>query len=588
MLARSHLSGVASRLAERWLSGQLQQSRLFFSLSVAMATLNAIMMIAQCWLLASLISTFVIRHAGFSALFPALWLLPIVLVIRAVLEVLRQGFAFETGGRIRQSVREALLARISTLGPAWSQQQRTGSIATTLSEGIEAIESYFSAYLPQKIIIGIVPIAILVALFPFDWVSGLIMLITAPLVPLFMILVGKGAEKVNVKQWGKLRLMSAHFFDMISGLTTLRQANAARRQVEIIATISERYRETTMKVLRIAFLSSLVLEFFATISTAMVAVFVGFRLYYGELAFLPGLFALLLVPEFFRPLRELGTHYHARMDAIGATEGLLAILNTPDATTQQGSGAKPVAFSQAISVENATYRHPEGGGVEDISFSIKRGEMLAIVGSSGAGKTTLARLLLGFIRPDSGRILADGLDLSEVNLPAWQRSLGWLPQNPTLFAGTIADNICLAQPDAERSRLYTAAKLAQADSFIQHLPGNYAFQIGDGGKGLSGGQIRRIAMARAVFTVPNLLILDEPTAALDSDTAQRMMSALSEMMPDTARLVITHDMNVASQADNVLVMAQGRIVESGNPQVLLRNGGVFAELTQLQGGEENA
>lgn len=275
-------------------------------------------------------------------------------------------------------------------------------MASTLSEGIESIQTYFSDYLPQKIVIGIVPLVILTALFPYDWVSGLIMLITAPLIPLFMILVGKGAEKISLKQWDKLRLMSAHFFDMISGLTTLRQANAARRQVAIIAAISENYRQTTMKVLRVAFLSSLVLEFFATISTAMVAVFVGFRLYYGELVFLPGLFALLLVPEFFRPLRELGSHYHARMDAIGATEGLLTILNTRPTITENSSTAIPVKFSQVINIENVSYRHKEGGGVENISLSLKRGEKLVIIGSSGAGKTTLARLLLGFITPDSG------------------------------------------------------------------------------------------------------------------------------------------------------------------------------------------
>lgn len=583
MSSRPPLSGAAARLAERWLSSQRRQAGALFSLSVVMATLNAVMMIAQCWLLAWLIDSVVIGGRELSGLFPALWLLPLVMLLRAGLELLRQGFAFESAARIRQTLRSTLLERISALGPSWSQQQRTGSIASTLGEGVDAIETYFSAFLPQKIIIGVVPLAILVALFPSDWVSGLIMLITAPLIPIFMIIVGKGAEKISLKQWRKLSLMSAHFFDVIAGLTTLRQTNAARRQAEIIAAISENYRQTTMKVLRVAFLSSLVLEFLATISTAMVAVYVGFRLYYGDLAFLPGLFALLLAPEFFRPLRDLGAHYHARMDAIGATEGLLHILNTelPEQTAAQ---ALSVVEPQEIRVENLGYQHPEGGGIEDISFTLRRGETLAVVGSSGAGKTTLARLLLRFISPNRGKILIDGVDLSQLDLPEWQKQIGWLPQRPTLFAGSIADNICLAHPQASDTELKKAAQLAQADGFINGFAEGYATQLGDGGQGLSGGQVQRVAMARALLTAPPVMILDEPTSSLDSHTAHQMMSALVKAFPDSARLVITHDTSVAVMADRVVVLAQGRVIESGTPAELLQSGGVLAELERLQKG----
>ncbi len=583
MSSRPPLSGAAARLAERWLSSQRRQAGALFSLSVVMATLNAVMMIAQCWLLAWLIDSVVIGGKELSGLFPALWLLPLVMLLRAGLEMLRQGFAFESAARIRQTLRSTLLERISALGPSWSQQQRTGSIASTLGEGVDAIETYFSAFLPQKIIIGVVPLAILVALFPSDWVSGLIMLITAPLIPLFMIIVGKGAEKISLRQWRKLSLMSAHFFDVIAGLTTLRQTNAARRQAEIIAAISENYRQTTMKVLRVAFLSSLVLEFLATISTAMVAVYVGFRLYYGELAFLPGLFALLLAPEFFRPLRDLGAHYHARMDAIGATEGLLDILNT-ELPAQTPAPVLSVANPQEIRVENLGYQHPEGGGIEDISFSLHRGETVAVVGSSGAGKTTLARLLLRFISPTQGKILVDGQDLSQLDLSEWQKQIGWLPQRPTLFAGSIADNICLAHPQASDSELKKAACLAQADGFITGFADGYATQLGDGGQGLSGGQVQRVAMARALLTSPPVMILDEPTSSLDSQTAHQMMSALVEAFPDSARLVITHDTSVAVMADRVVVLAQGRVIESGTPAELLQSGGVLAELERLQKG----
>ncbi len=583
MSASAPPSGIAARLAERWLSSLRRQAGGLFSLSIIMATLNAVLMIAQCWLLAWLIDKAVLEGKSFTQLMPCLWLLPLVMLLRAGVDVLRQGFAFEASARIRQGLRNMLLERIAALGPTWSQSQRTGSIANSLSEGVEAIEAYFSGFLPQKIIIGIVPIAILVALFPFDWVSGLIMLITAPLVPLFMIVVGKGAEKVSLKQWHKLNLMSAHFFDVIAGLTTLRQTNAARRQANIIAAISDSYRQTTMKVLRLAFLSSLVLEFFATISTAMVAVYVGFRLFYGEMGFLPGLFALLLAPEFFRPLRDLGTHYHARMDAIGATEGFLAILNAEVPASSQGSLALP-AKPREIKIEGVSYQYEEGGGVTDITLTLRAGETLAIVGTSGAGKTTLSRLLLGFIQPTSGRILIDGCDLSSLNLPAWQQHIGWLPQRPTLFAGSIAENIRLSRPGISTEAIAAAAQLAQADGFIQSLPAQYGYSLGDGGQGLSGGQIQRIAMARAILNAPSVVILDEPTVALDSDTAQRMIAALSDRLPDSARLIITHDTEIAAKADRVVVLERGRMIESGTPQALRDRAGLFAELERLQKG----
>lgn len=584
MSASSPPGRIAARLAERWLSSLRRQAGGLFSLSISMAALNAILMIAQCWLLAWLISNAVLGGKNFTALLPYLLLLPVVMLLRAGIDILRQGFAFEASARIRQGLRGMLLDRIATLGPAWSQNQRTGSIASSLGEGVEAIEAYFSGFLPQKIIIGIVPLAILVALFPFDWVSGLIMLITAPLVPLFMIVVGKGAEKMSLKQWHKLSLMSAHFFDVIAGLTTLRQSNAARRQANIIAAISDSYRQTTMKVLRLAFLSSLVLEFFATISTAMVAVYVGFRLFYGEMGFLPGLFALLLAPEFFRPLRDLGTHYHARMDAIGATEGLLAILNAEAPESPEGHDVLP-AKPREINVEGVSYQYEEGGGVTDVSFTLRSGETLAIVGTSGAGKTTLSRILLGFISPNSGRIVIDGKNLSSLDLPAWQQQIGWLPQRPTLFAGSIAENILLSRSGISQAEVEAAAQLAQADTFIQSLPAQYDYRLGDGGKGLSGGQIQRIAMARAVLSAPAVVVLDEPTVALDRQTAQQMIAALGESLPDSARLIITHDTEIAATADRVIVLEKGRVVESGTPQALRDHAGVFAELERLQKGD---
>ncbi len=420
-------SAAELKVASRWLASLARGVRGAFNLTLVMAGLGAAATIWQCWLLARLIDGAALRGEALSQLAPYLWLLGLAIVLRAACDTLRQGLGFEAAARIRQDLRSLLLTRIAALGPAWATSQRSGAIASTLGESVEAIEAYFSAYLPQRIIAALVPLAILVVIYPFDWVSGTILLVTAPTVPVFMIVVGKGAEALNRRQWQRLTLMGAHFFDVVVGLTTLRQAGAVKRQAAIVASISESYRHATMQVLRVAFLSSLVLEFFATIATAMVAVYVGFRLFYGDMAFLPGLFALLLAPEFFRPLRDMGQHYHARMEAIGATEQLLAILDAP-LPPERPNHPLASADLQEIRFENVGFTFEGGASITDISFSLQRGRTLALVGASGAGKTTIARLLLGLLQPLTGRILIDGVDLAELDRADWQRRTGWLPQ----------------------------------------------------------------------------------------------------------------------------------------------------------------
>ncbi|AYD03745.1 thiol reductant ABC exporter subunit CydD [Neorhizobium sp. NCHU2750] len=555
------------RAAGRWLSSLAREVKGRFYLTILTAGLGAAATICQCWLLARLIDGAAIRGETLSVLQPYLWLLGLAMLLRAGLDALRQAFGFETAANIRQGLRTLLLERIAILGPAWASTQRSGAVAATLSEGVEAIESYFSAYLPQRMIAGLVPLAILVVLYPFDWVSGTILLVTAPIIPLFMIIVGKGAEALNRRQWRRLALMSAHFFDVVAGLTTLRQSGAARRQASIVGAISQDYRQVTMQVLRLAFLSSLVLEFFATIATAMVAVYVGFRLFYGTMAFLPGLFALLLAPEFFRPLRDMGAHYHARMEALGATESLLAILHAPLPV----AGASLPLMNRApreIRFENVCFNHSDGPGLADLSFTLRQGQTLALVGASGAGKTTVVRLLLGLLRPDTGRILIDGQDLSAINLSAWQSLIGWLPQRPTIFSGTIESNICLGIPDASEEDIRLAAQRANASSFIEALPDGYQHAVGDGGRGLSGGQIRRVALARALLAKPSVLILDEPTAALDEVNAERTISSVINAFPEALRLIVTHDLKLAAEADAVIVLADGKVLRAGPPAVL--------------------
>lgn len=581
-LSRPPSHDARSRAAERWLKTFGRAGRTGSLLTILSAAAGGIALIAQCWLIARLIADVAIGHMSAGRVMHWLWPLLGVIVLRAGLEALRQGFAAETAAAIKTRLRQDLTERIAALGPVWMEGRETGAIAATLSEGVEAVEAYFASYLPQKMIAAFIPVAILVAVFPADWVSGLILTITLPIVPLFMIVVGKGAEAMSQRQWRRLSLLGAHVFDAIAGLTTLRQFGAAAREARTVARLSEDYRRATMSVLRVAFLSSAVLEFFATISVAMVAVYIGFRLYYGDLAFLPGLFALLLAPEFYRPLRDMGAHYHARMDAIGAAEGLMTIL-TAEVPERPAAAAAVPGLAESIRFEAVTLRYPGGTGVSGISLDLRPGQTLALVGPSGAGKTTIAKLLLGLVSPAQGRILVDGTDLAQIDADRWRAALGWVPQRATLFAGTIADNIRLARPDAGPEEVRQAARIAQADDFIAARPEGYDSPVGDGGRGLSGGQIQRIAIARMVLARPRLLILDEPTAALDLATGRAVIAALRLACPDAMVLLITHDTDLACAADRIAFIEGGRILETGTPAQMIAAGGAFADVYRLTG-----
>ena len=566
---------------EAWLRGYRGRARAPLACATAAGLAAGGLLIVQAWLLARAVDAVTIQGEGLAAVWR--WLVPLlgVLILRALANAAADGMAFAAAARIKRGLRAELFDRIAALGPGWMGSQRSGEMANVFVDGVEGVEKYFAAYLPKKTMAAFVPAAILVAVFPKDWVSGLILLITAPVVPIFMIVVGKGAESLNQRQWRRLALMGAHFFDVIEGLTTLKLFNASRREAETVARISQDYRKTTMEVLRVAFLSSLVLEFFATVGVAMVAVYIGFRLLAREMDFLPGFFALLLAPEFYRPLREMGTQHHARMEALGAADGLIACLSAPLPERGTAQKAPPAGERLRIRFEGVGFAHGEDApGVEEISFELAQGECVALIGPSGAGKTTIGQLLMGFLTPQRGRILVNGADLREVDQSQWLARLGWMPQRSTLFYGSVADNIRLAAPRATAEAIAAAATAAQASDFIAALPAGFDTQLGDGGQGLSGGQAQRVALARLLLKKADVLVLDEPTAALDRETARRVVLALRSECADSAMLLITHDLEAASVADRVLVLDHGRIIEAGAPAELTARGGPSARLLQ--------
>ncbi len=569
----------------RWLSAQRHLAGSALPLAVGLGLAGGFLLIWQAWLLARVVSGAVIDGAALTELWIWLWPLVGVFALRAAIAWVSEQVAFRAAAGVKLALRERLYRHLQALGPVYLHGERSGELSGLLADGVEKLEAYYARFLPHMALTALVPLAILAFVFPLDWVSGLVMLFTAPLIPLFMILIGKGAERLNQKQWREMARMSAHFLDVIQGLTTLKLFNASRREAQVIGLISDAHRHSTMKVLRVAFLSSLVLEFFSTISIAVVAVLIGFRLLWGEMAFIHGFFVLLLAPEFYLPLRQMGTHYHARMEAIAAAERLIEVLETPAPTAPANPIPVPAQGPFAIRFERVSFDYPGGrSALSALSFHIAPGERVALVGPSGSGKSTTLNLLLGFLRPGDGRVLIGGQDLGQMEQAAWLRQVAWVPQRPRLFHGSVLDNIRLGRPEADLAAVRAAAQLAHADEFIARLPQGYDTLVGEGGQGLSGGQNQRLALARAFLKDAPLVLLDEPTASLDPESEFLVQAALERLAAGRTLVVVAHRLATVRRADRILVLDQGRVAESGPHGELIAAGGIYARLAAAYGG----
>jgi len=580
----------------------------FLFLTVGLGIGIALLAVAQAWFFSRVVAMIFLEGATLKAAGSSLIMILGIIALRAVLQWFSEICAHEAASCIKESLRQHLMNHILALGPLYARGERAGEIITTAVEGIESLEEYFSRYLPQLVLATGIPLLILGFVFPRDWKSGLILLLTGPLIPIFMILIGKLAEKKSLQQWRQLSWMSAHFLDVLQGLTTLKVFGKSKDQAQVIERVSDSFRKSTLSVLRVAFLSALMLEFLATISTALVAVTIGLRLVNGTITYSTGLFLLLLAPEFYTPLRTLGMNFHAGLSGVNAAARIFEILDLPlmnemnsddqnlrnlingqldnkDSLRKRSDQVLSSDFHISFQQVGLTYHAGEPPALKGINLSFNRGERIALVGPSGAGKTSIAQLLLRFNEPTTGEVLVNGALLNTISAEKWREQIAYVPQNPHLFTGSVADNILLGRPSATFEEVVRAAQDASANEFIMKLPDAYQTYLGEGGTRLSGGQAQRIALARAFLKDAPLLILDEATSNLDLGSEYFVQRALKRLLQGRTAIIIAHRLETISQADRILVIDQGQIVEEGKHQELVRVQGLYYQLLKEYRGE---
>jgi len=563
-----------------------RSARNFLVFSIAAGFLATMCVVAQAVVLSDIVDRIFLKHQTFKDVIPGLAVLLSLALLRAMLIWSGDVLAQRSASHLKGSLRATMTGHIFSLGPAYTQSERTGELAGAMVEGVEVLDDYITFFLPARFLAGLTPIFVLLIVLIIDPPTTLVLIFTGAVLLLGLALVGGRTKDVTERRFLELSWMSAFFLDMLQGLATLKLFGRSREQVDNIGEISQRYGNTTMEVLKSAFQTSLLLEWGATIATALVAVQVSLRLMNGLMPFNNALAVLIITPEFFLPLRQLAIKYHVGTAGKAAANRILAILDTPVRALQSSGKEVKIPSRLDIAFDQVSFAYDSGKrpALQDLSLRISDGETLALVGATGAGKTTIASLLLRFIAPDEGAITIGGLPIEAINLAAWRAQLAWVPQNPHLFHGTIGDNIRLAKPEASAAELIAATQAAFVHEYIQSLPLGYDTPIGEGGARLSGGQRQRIAIARAFLKDAPLLILDEATSYLDSASEAAINDAIRRLMRGRTVLIIAHRLKLAYVAQRVAVLDHGRVIEMGEPGKLLAQNGPYRQLVSLYEG----
>ncbi|MFD4140908.1 thiol reductant ABC exporter subunit CydD [Streptomyces sp. NPDC058572] len=565
-------------------------TRLFLIAVVGLGLAGAALVIAQAMLIAEVVVGAFQRGLSTSSLATPLALLAAVALGRGAVSWLTELAAHRASAAVKSELRGRLLQRAAELGPGWlgghgvspvrGAVGGTGSLVALATRGIDALDDYFSRYLPQLGLAVVVPVAVLARIVTEDWVSAAVIVVTLPLIPVFMVLIGWATQARMDRQWRLLSRLSGHFLDVVAGLPTLKVFGRAKAQAESIRAITTQYRQATLRTLRIAFLSSFALELLSTLSVALVAVGIGMRLVHGELDLYTGLVILILAPEAYLPIRQVGAQYHAAAEGLSAAEDIFEVLAAEPAPV----GTRPVPDTLRLELDAVTVRH---AGRSEVSLDaaclvVEPGETVALIGESGSGKSTLLNVLLGFVQPAGGRVRIGGTDLADLDPGRWREQIAWVPQRPYLFAGTIAENVRLARPDADDAAVYAALRDAGAYDFVAALPLGADTWLGEDGAGLSAGQRQRLALARAFLADRPILLLDEPTAALDGETEAGIVEAVGRLARGRTVLLVVHRPALLAVADRVVTLTRRPPASSGT----VRPAGGAPEATGPRPGPE--
>ena len=569
-------------------------ARMRLGLGIGFGFVAAAIVVGQAWLTSVVVAGVFLAGGSMATVATPLLAIALLAVVRAGFLLAADGLAQGASARIKSTLRADLTAQLFALGPAWTGRERSGELSSVLTDGLAAIDAYVTSFQPARALAGAVPLLVLVAVLVVDPPTTLVLLFTGPILVLLLGFIGGRARVITEQRFAEVRWLSAFFLDMLGGLATLKMFGRSREQVDTIAAISRRYGDTTMEVLRTAFQTSLVLEWGGAVAVALVAVEISLRLMAGTIEFERALAVLIIVPEFFLPLRTLATRYHSGAAGRAVAERAFAILDEPvppRPTVGPVRAGATVPADAAIRFEGVSVTYPgrTEPALDGLDLVIPPRGVVALVGATGAGKSTVASLLLRFIEPDAGTDpRRRTCRWRTIDPAAWRARLTWVPQRPHLFHGTVADNIRLARPDATDAEVAAAARDADADAFITALPAGYATPVGEGGVRLSGGQRQRLAIARAFLADARLVILDEATSHLDPASEAGIRDAVGRLAATRAVLLVSHRLRFVDTADVAVVLDHGRIVETGTPAELAGRDGPYRRLLDAAADGDDA
>ncbi|WP_144739672.1 thiol reductant ABC exporter subunit CydD [Bacillus altitudinis] len=509
-------------------------------------------------------------------------------LVRHGLTLMREKVMFTYSSRIGADVRKQLLDQLFRLGPAFTKKKGTGKLVTLAMEGIAQYRQYLQLFLPKMVNMAVIPVMVLVYVWTLDETSAVILIVTLPILIVFMILLGLVAQRKAAKQWRSYEKLSNHFTDSLRGLETLRYLGISKKHSRNIGEVSKRYRKATMSTLKVAFLSSFALDFFSMLSIATVAVFLGLRLIEGDLLLLPALTALMLAPEYFLPVREVGNDYHATLNGKEANEAIQVILEEKGFREQETQSVQLNEWNEQseLTLQDVSVLHDEHApySIQDVDLTVKGKKKIGIIGASGSGKSTLTDVLGGFVEPSAGEIILNGKPLAHLQLAAWQKEVVYMPQHPYLFHMTLRENIRFYEPNATDEDVERAVQEAGLSQLVADLPNGLDEVIGEQGRGLSGGQAQRIALARTVLGQRSIMLLDEPTAHLDIETEYELKKTMLPLFENKLVFLATHRLHWMTDMDEIIVMDHGTIAEMGTHELLMKRKGVYYQLVQEQMG----